>query len=89
MSKRSRQFLAVVAITATAAVAVAGATLRGETREAPTVQEACADAAWPMIPAQCLEGAGERTVRYVTGTEGQNDIAAVTGLQERFTIAFQ
>lgn len=92
MIKRTRKFFVAVAITATAAAAVAGATLRGETREAPTTAEVCATVAWPNIPAECLQGAEHGAVRVI----GLSDTAIATttkvagvGMDERFAVAFQ
>lgn len=92
MITRTRKFFVAVAISATAAAAVAGATLSGETREAPTTAEICATAAWPNIPGECLEGAGDASVRMIgMGPEASrsNTAVAAIGLSERFEIAFE
>lgn len=89
MTARTRQIFAAVAFAATVAAAVTGATLRGETREAPTVAEICAKADWPMIPAECLDGAGDRNVRVVTGHEAATKMFAASDMGERFAVAFQ
>ena len=60
-----RQALMMFAFAATVAAAITGATLRGETKETSVV-EACARAEWPVIPANCLDGAANRSVRYVS-----------------------
>ena len=69
MTTRTRKIFVAVAFAATVAAAVTGATLSGETREAPTVAEACATAEWPLIPAECLDGAAQpqRTGGYRPG----------------------
>ena len=92
MIKRTRKFFVAVAITATAAAAVAGATLRGETREAPTTAEVCATVAWPNIPAECLDGVEEGSVRVIglnPAVTATTTIAEVAGMDERFAVAFQ
>ena len=89
MTARTRPIFVAVAFAVTVAAAVTGATLRGETREAATVAEACAAAEWPLIPAECLEGAGNRSVRVVTGQEAAIQKYAATDMDERFAVAFQ
>jgi hypothetical protein len=89
MTTRTRQIFVAVAFAATVAAAVTGATLRGETREAPTVAEICATAEWPLIPAECLDGASERNVRIVTGQEVAVQKFAAADMDERFAVAFQ
>ena len=91
MIKRTRKFFVAVAIAATATAAVAGATLRGETREAPTTAEVCSTVAWPNIPAECLQGVEHDTVRMIG--MGETAIAATrvasAGMDERFAVAFE
>jgi hypothetical protein len=91
MNTRIRQMAVAVAFAATVAAAITGATLRGETREASTPTEVCATAAWPMIPASCLEGGNGREVRMVSadniGLAGK--IAAADTMNLRFSVAFQ
>jgi predicted homoserine dehydrogenase-like protein len=89
MTARTRPIIVAVAFAATVAAAVTGATLRGETREAPTVAELCAKAEWPMIPTECLDGAGDRAVRIVTGNEAAAHKIAAADMDERFAVAFQ
>ncbi len=91
MTKRTRQIFAAVAFAATVAAAVTGATLRGETREAPTVAETCATVEWPNIPAQCLTGAVNTNVRVINGAEAapQALASADANMTERFEVAFQ
>jgi hypothetical protein len=89
MTTRTRQIFVAVAFGATVAAAVTGATLSGETREAPTVAEICATAEWPLIPAECLDGASDRSVRVVTGQEAATTKFAAAGMDERFAVAFQ
>lgn len=89
MTKRNRQIFAAVAFAATVAAAVTGATLRGETREAPTVAETCAKAEWPNIPAECLDGAVNMHVRVINGYEAAPQAVASADMRERFEVAFQ
>lgn len=89
MTTRTRQIFAAVAFAAIAAAAVTGATLRGETREAQTLAEACAKAEWPLIPAECLDGAATQDVRVVTGNESAGAAVAAAEMSDRFAIAFQ
>ena len=92
MITRTRRFFVAVAIGATAAAAVAGATLSGQTREAPTTAEVCATVAWPNIPAQCLDSANQASVRMIamtTEAPRATTAAAPAGLNERFEVAFQ
>lgn len=90
MIKHSRKFFAAIAIAVTASAVVAGATFSGETREAPTVNEICATADWPNIPAQCLVGASNAEVRVIGLREAAPVAAlAMTGMTERFAVAFE
>lgn len=89
MTARTRPIFVAVAFAAIVAATVTGATLRGETREAPTVAEVCATAEWPLIPAECLDGAGDRAVRIVTGHEMALHKVAAVDMDERFAVAFQ
>ena len=61
----SRPVLLAAVFAATAAAAIAGAAVRGESRDNPR-EVACAAAEWPMIPAECLEG-GDGDVRVIDG----------------------
>lgn len=89
MTARTRKIFVAVAFAVTVAAAVTGATLRGETREAPTVAEACATADWPLIPAECLDGASNRSVRVIGGQETAVQKFAAADMTERFAVAFQ
>jgi hypothetical protein len=69
-----RASLLAGAFAVTAAGAIAGLTLRAETKEASRA-EACAHQTWPMISAACLDGGYGVDVRFVstdaiTPTEG-------------------
>jgi len=84
MNTRIRQVLLAIAVSATAAAAITGATLRAETKET-SLAEACATMAWPKIPAHCLEGARTNEVRYVSVDASEAEL----GLRGRFDTAFQ
>lgn len=74
MNTRIRQAFVAVAFSAVAAAAITGATtLRGETKEAATVAEACRVYDWPKIPAECLDGAKNVEVRYVAADATNGD----------------
>ena len=66
------------------AAAVTGTSLRGETREVNRA-ETCAHAAWPQIPAGCLDGGKGYDVRFVTANAPVVDEA----MQLRFAAAFE
>ncbi len=75
---------------ATAAAAVTGATVRGESRETPFEAD-CASASWPMIPANCLDGGNGTSVRIIDAdlqaAEAESD-AEQDDLRFRFEAAF-
>ena len=77
------KLMIATAFSATVAGALTGAALSGETQEINTA-ETCAAAHWPMIPAECLEGAPSREVRQVTASSEFE-----RNLQTRFEVAFQ
>jgi hypothetical protein len=80
MTTRIRSALIALAFAATVAAAITGLPFRGETKEAPLV-ETCSHAAWPMIPAACLENGSRQDVRMIPA-EMPND-------KLRFAVAFQ
>lgn len=88
MTKSTRRIFASVAFAATVAATIAGATLSGQTREAPTVAEACAKAEWPNIPAQCLSGNVHGDVRIISRDSGLRTMANAD-MSARFEVAFQ
>ena len=89
MTTSTRKIFAAVAFAATVAAAVTGATMRGETHEAPTVAEVCAKADWPNIPAECLDGAARQDVRVVTDSDRGPAMVAAAEMSDRFAVAFQ
>ena len=83
-----RPALVAAVLIGTLAVGALGlTTFRGETREAD-VNVVCATADWPLIPAECLEGAQSRHVRVVGEASAPADGNRLA-MQERFAIAFQ
>jgi len=78
------KLMIATAFSASVAGALTGAALSGETHEINTA-ETCASALWPMIPAECLDGAPIRNVRHATANLAYLD----PNLQERFAVAFQ
>ena len=92
MNTRIRQTIVAVTFSATVALGITGATLSGQTKETDLAQ-VCANATWPMIPTECLDGQSVdvRTVSpdgaKVTGTTVLT--AADIALAERFETAFQ
>ena len=82
MTTKFRKISFTVLFAATAAAAITGATLRGETKE-PSLAETCAAAAWPMIPASCLEGGRGHDIRTVVANS-----AADEAMRIRFETAF-
>lgn len=79
-----RKGLLATAFAATVAAALTGASLRGETREVD-LAATCATAAWPMIPAACLDGGPSHDVRYVTADNRLD----TREMERRFSVAFQ
>lgn len=78
------KLMIATAFSASVAGALTGAALSGEAPEINTA-ETCAAALWPMIPAECLEGASTHEVRYATANSAELD----RNLPERFQVAFQ
>jgi hypothetical protein len=85
----NRPVLLAAVFAATAAAAIAGAAVRGESRDNP-LEMVCAAADWPMIPAECLEG-GDGAFRYIDAdlraAEAEYD-AEEEELRFRFEAAF-
>lgn len=67
----------------TVAAGVTGITYKGVSKEA-SVEDTCAHATWPNIPAFCLEGATERPVRIVS-----LDKPEFSPFAARFAVAFE
>jgi hypothetical protein len=83
--------IAAAAVAAIAAGAMGLMTFRGETHEVDS-GAVCAAAEWPLIPAECLEGAANRPVRIVADVaseEPRQAAASQLAMQARFDTAFQ
>jgi hypothetical protein len=80
---RFRSFVLTFGFAVVVAGTVAGTSFRGETREM-SVAETCARAAWPEIPAGCLDGGKGHDVRTVTANAPVMDAA----MSARFDTAF-
>ena len=89
MNIRIRQLSVAVAFAAITAAGITGATLRGETKETD-LAATCAEATWPMIPTECLEGADNNAVRQASAiTAGTTEYVLADTMNERFAVAFQ
>ena len=85
MSTNKRSFLMAVAFAATVAAGLTGLSMSGQTKES-SLDDACAHATWPTIPAACLTGADNgRTVRMVAT---RTAVGAPETAAERFALAF-
>lgn len=85
MTTKIRPALLILAFSATVAAAITGLSFSAETKEV-NLAETCAQAAWPMIPAECLDGGTGQEVRQISAVA-----PAEVDLQEmtlRFTDAF-
>ena len=83
-----RPALVAVALVGTLAAGALGlTTFGGETREADA-KAVCTAADWPLIPAGCLEGGGNRHVRLI-GDTGAAAGGKALAMEERFAVAFQ
>jgi hypothetical protein len=84
MNTNKRSFMMAGAFAVAVSAAVTGATVSsGQTRET-TLDQTCAHATWPLIPAQCLEGADGRTFRTVHVREP----VETNTMAMRFALAF-
>jgi hypothetical protein len=85
MNTNKRSVLMAVAFAATVAAGLTGLSLTGQTKES-NLDDACAHATWPLIPAACLTGADNgRTVRVV---QTRTAVAQPETIGERFALAF-
>jgi hypothetical protein len=90
MNKSIRPVLLALAFAATVAGGVSALTLRGETKEAGIV-DACAGAAWPRIPAQCLDGGRRADVRVIADLSNANPepVSVSPTIEARFSSDFE
>jgi hypothetical protein len=89
MNSTLRPVLLVVAFAATVAGGVTALTLRGESKEAGIVENACARAAWPLIPARCLDGGRGNDVRVVADRSAARDMPEPLTIAARFSSDFE
>ncbi len=80
--------LLAVAFAATVAGGVSALTLRGETKEAGLV-DTCAGAAWPLIPAKCLDGGRGADVRVIGGLPNADQASVSPTIAARFNSDFE
>jgi hypothetical protein len=71
----------------TAATAIAGATVRSESRDTP-LEAVCAAASWPMLPAGCIEGGSSDVVRVIEANR-IHTISAASAAQDEFRLRFE
>ena len=81
--KTITKLLIATAFSASVAAALTGAAVSGQSEDIDTGIN-CTTAHWPMIPAECLEGAPVRDVRFAIA-----DLEHPVDINERFEIAFQ
>ena len=85
MNTNTRSFLLALAFAVTVAAGLTGLSMSGQSKEASPAP-ACAQAIWPMIPADCLAGVDkDRTVRTVATRAA---VSAPETMGERFALAF-
>lgn len=84
MSMSIRSAALAVAFAATVATAFTATSFRGETKEM-SLADSCSRAAWPMIPAACLEGGASDAVRYVSADPAPQ----ARTIEDRFATAFE
>jgi hypothetical protein len=79
-----RKLFLVLAFSLTSGAALAVATTGGQTKE-QSLEEACARADWPNIPAACIVGGNGRAFRTIEITQP----GAPETLNDRFSVAFE
>jgi hypothetical protein len=89
MLPNSRMVLLAGAFAVTVAAGITGLTYRGETKEAGFVENACAAAAWPLIPARCLDGGRGHDVRVVADTQLGYEVPPGPVMNARFKTDFE
>jgi len=89
MQPTTRTLLLAAAFAATVAAGITGLTYRGETKEAGFVENACAKAAWPLIPARCLDGGRDHDVRVITDVPVGEQLQRSAAMDARFKSAFE
>ena len=89
MQPTMRTFLLAALFALTVAGGVTGMTYSGESKEAGLVEDACAKAAWPLIPSKCLEGGRSHDVRVINDTPAGEEIPRTVAMDARFRSAFE
>ena len=89
MQPTMRTILLAALFATTVAGGVTGLTYRGETKEAGLVEEACAKAAWPLIPSKCLDGGRGHDVRVIIDTPAGEELPRTLAMDARFKYAFE
>jgi len=84
-----RPLVAGIAFAAIVAGGVTALTLSGETKEAGFVENACAKAAWPLIPESCLDVRHGAAVSVVGAAAGNEQALAGPSMAERFQTDFE
>ena len=89
MQPTMRTFLLTAVFAITVAAGVTGLTYRGETKEAGLVEDACAKAAWPLVPSKCLDGGRGHDVRVIMDTPAGEELPRTLAMDARFNSAFE
>ena len=89
MQPTMRTLLLAAVFAATVAAGVSGLTYRGETKEAGLIENACAKAAWPLIPSKCLDGGRGHDVRVIIDTPVGEERPGTLAMDARFKFAFE
>jgi hypothetical protein len=84
-----RTLLLAAAFATTVAAGITGLTYRGEAKGAGFVENACAKAAWPLIPAKCLDGGRDHDVRVIIDTPAGEELPRTVAMDARFASAFE
>jgi hypothetical protein len=89
MQISTRPVLLGIAFAALVAGGVSALTLRGETKEAGFIEDACAKAAWPLIPAKCLDGARGDVRVIADRTSAAEQVSDSPTIEVRFNSDFE
>jgi hypothetical protein len=89
MLLNTRTLILAGAFAVTVAAGITGLTYRGETKEAGFVENACAAAAWPLIPARCLDGGRGHDVRVITDTPSAEQLPGGFAMNNLFKTDFE
>jgi hypothetical protein len=89
MQPTTRTLLLAAAFATTVAAGITGLTYRGETKEAGFIENACARASWPLIPANCLEGGRGYDVRVITDMPAGEELPRSLAMDARLKSTFE